>query len=179
WGGGCSARKVKSASVSAAPSQESRFRIAVLPFQSRTANSDAEALADGLTDDITAGLARFPYLRVVSRPDAEAAKGRAADARAAALVGARYLLEGTVRTAGSVTRVNIRLIDVETGAHLWAETFDRQLTSANIFDLQDDLTNRIVSIIADSTGVLVRSMAGSLLDKATKDLSLDELVLRH
>ena len=55
-----------------------RFRIAVLPFQSRTAGSDAEALADGLTDDITAGLARFPYLRVVSRPDAEAAKGKAA-----------------------------------------------------------------------------------------------------
>ena len=76
---------------------------------------DAEALADGLTDDITAGLARFPYLRVVSRPDAEAAKGKAADARAAALVGARYLLEGAVRTAGSAMRVNVRLMDVETG----------------------------------------------------------------
>ena len=101
-------------------SEESRFRIAVLPFQSRTAGSDAEALADGLTDDITSGLARFPYLRIVSRPDAEAAKGRAADARAASLVGARYLLEGAVRTAGSVTRINARLIDFETGSHLWS-----------------------------------------------------------
>jgi TolB-like protein/Tfp pilus assembly protein PilF len=182
WESGSSASSIRpktSSAIAPPPSGESRFRIAVLPFQSRTANSDAEALADGLTDDVTAGLARFPYLRIVSRPDAEAAKGRAADARAAALVGARYLLEGTVRTAGSVTRVNVRLIDVETGAHLWAETFDRQLTSANIFDLQDDLTNRIVSIIADAAGVLVRSMAGSLRDKATKDLSLDELVLRH
>jgi TolB-like protein len=59
-----------------------------LPFQSRTSNSDS-ALAEGLTDDITSGLARFPYLRVVSRPDAEAAKGRAADSRAAAMVGAQ------------------------------------------------------------------------------------------
>src|SRR5262245_691396 len=134
-------------------SDESRFRVAVLPFQSRTTGSDAEALADGLTDDITAGLARFPCLRVVSRPDAEAAKGRAADARAASLVGARYLLEGTLRTAGTITRINVRLIDVETSSHLWAETYDRQLTSANVFDLQDDITDRIVATVADSTGV--------------------------
>ena len=151
----------------------------MLPFQSRTTSADAEALADGLTDDITAGLARFPYLRVVSRPDAEAAKGKAADARAASLVGARYLLEGAVRTAGSVTRVNARLIDVETGSHLWAETFDRQLTAANIFDVQDDLTNRIVATVADSAGVLVRSMAGSIRERAADELSLDELVLRY
>ena len=84
------------------------------------------------------------------------AKERAADARAAALVGARYLLEGGVRTAGSVTRVNVKLIDVETGSHLWAESYDRQLTPANVFDVQDDLTSRIVATVADTTGVLVR-----------------------
>jgi TolB-like protein/Flp pilus assembly protein TadD len=178
-GSGSSATKLKSSSVSAAPSQDSRFRIAVLPFQSRTTNSDAEALAEGLTDDITAGLARFPYLRIVSRPDAEAAKGRSADARAAALVGARYLLEGTVRKAGSVTRLNVRVIDVETGGHLWAETFDRQLTTDNIFDIQDDLTSRIVATVADANGVLARSMASTLRDRAAEDLSLDELVLRY
>jgi len=179
WESGSSAAKPRTSSVTAQASEESRFRIAVLPVQSRTANNDAEALADGLTDDITAGLARFPYLRVVSRPDAEAAKGRAADARAAALVGARYLLEGTVRTAGTVTRLNARLIDVETGGHLWAETYDRQLTSENVFDMQDDLTNRIVATVADSAGVLVRSMAGTIRDRAAQDLSLDELVLRY
>ena len=120
WESGVSS-KLRPSSARMPASDESRFRIAVLPFQSRTAGSDAEALADGLTDDITAGLARFPYLRVVSRPDAEAAKGKAADSRAAALVGARYLLEGAVRTAGTVTRVSARLIDVESGSHLWAE----------------------------------------------------------
>ena len=178
WESGVSS-KARLSSARPAASEESRFRIAVLPLQSRPAGSDAEALADGLTDDITAGLARFPYLRVVSRPDAEAAKGRAADARAASLVGARYLLEGTVRTAGTVTRVNARLIDVETGGHLWADTFDRQLTSANIFDVQDDLTNRIVATVADSGGVLVRAMASSIRDRAAEALSLDELVLRY
>ena len=118
WESGDSAAKLRTSSGAMPASDESRFRIAVLPFQSRIAGSDAEALADGLTEDVTAGMARFPYLRVVSRPDAEAAKGKAADARAAALVGARYLLEGGVRTAGSVTRINARLIDVETGSSL-------------------------------------------------------------
>ena len=178
WESGVSS-KLRPSSARMPASDESRFRIAVLPFQSRTAGSDAEALADGLTDDITAGLARFPYLRVVSRPDAEAAKGKAADSRAAALVGARYLLEGAVRTAGTVTRVSARLIDVESGSHLWAETFDRQLTTANVFDVQDDLTNRMVVTVADSAGVLVRSMAGSIRDRDAGDLSLDELVLRY
>jgi TolB-like protein/Tfp pilus assembly protein PilF len=178
WESGVSS-KPRTSALRMAASEESRFRVAVLPFQSRAAGGDAEALADGLTDDITAGLARFPYLRVVSRPDVEVAKGRAADARAAALVGARYLLEGGVRTAGSVTRVNVKLIDVESGSHLWAESYDRQLTPANVFDVQDDLTSRIVATVADSTGVLVRSMAGSLRDQATEDLTLDELVLRY
>ncbi len=178
WESGPTGSKPRTSSVRLI-ANESRFRIAVLPFQSRTTGGDAEALADGLTDDITAGLARFSYLHVVSRPDAEAAKGRAADARAASLVGARYLLEGGVRTAGSVTRVNARLIDVETGSHLWAETFDRQLTSSNIFDIQDELTNRIVATIADSTGVLVGSMAAPLRDRQVEELTLDELVLRY
>jgi serine/threonine protein kinase len=64
WESGTSSgTKPRTSSAVALPTGESRFRIAVLPFQSRTANSDAVALADGLTDDVTAGLARFPYLR--------------------------------------------------------------------------------------------------------------------
>ena len=161
------------------PPRDSDLRIAVLPFVSRAAGGDTEALADGLTDDLTSGLARFPYLRVVSRPHAEAAKGRTADAQAAALVGARYLIEGTVRTAGPAVRITVRLVDVETGTHLWAETYDRSLASANVFDLQDDVTSRIVATAAASNGVLVRSMAGAVLDRPVEELTLDELVLRH
>lgn len=168
----------RASSARTTASEESRFRIAVLPFQVHGSSTDAEALADGLTDDITAGLGRFPYLRVVSRPEAEAAKGRAADARAAALVGARYLVEGAVRSAGHVARLNVRLINVETAGHLWAETYDRQLSPSNVFGVQDDLTNRIVATVADSAGVLVRSMAESIGDTALDDLSIDEIILR-
>src|SRR6185436_9336760 len=112
--------------------------------------------------------------RVVSRHDVDAAKGRAADAGSAALVGARYLLDGTVRTSGTSVRISVRLVDAETGAHLWAETFDRSLAAASVFELQDDLTSRVVATVADSDGVLVRSMAGTVRQRVLEALTLDE-----
>ena len=181
WESGTSAGRQRTTPASAAAvrsRRDSDLRVAVLPFVSRTAGVDAEAMADGLTDDITAGLARFPYLRVVSRPDAAAAKGRTADARSAALVGARYLLDGTIRTAGGSARTSVRLIDGETGAHLWAETYDRTLASG-VFELQDDLTSRVVATVAASDGLLVRSMASVLRERPVDELTLDEIVLRY
>jgi TolB-like protein len=164
---------------STSASRARSLRIAVLPFLARSAGADTEALADGLTDDITAGLARFPYLRVVSRPDAEAVKGQAADARAGAALGARYLLDGTVRTSGGKVRISTRLVDTETGAHLWAENFDRSLSGADLFDLQDDLTSRIVATAADGYGVLVRSMAATVRERPVDESTIHELVLRY
>ena len=180
WESGSTDVRARPPSASAARRPPSRdLQIAVLPFVSRTAGGDAEALADGLTDDVTAGLARFPYLRVVSRPDAEAAKGQTAGAQSAALVGARFLLEGTVRTSANAARLSVRLVDAETGAHLWAENYDRPLAAANLFELQDDLTSRIVATVADAGGVLVRSMARTVRERAVEELSLDELALRY
>jgi serine/threonine protein kinase len=114
WESGASAPAVQPAPKSG-PTVSSDLRVAVLPFTFR-GSGDAEALADGLTDDITAGLSRFQYLRVVSRREAETAKGQSADALAAERLGARYLVEGTVRTAGTAVRLNLRLVDTATSA---------------------------------------------------------------
>jgi TolB-like protein len=180
WESGSTESRQRSTSAgSGSHIRPSDLRIAVLPFASRTPGSDAEALAEGLTDDITVGLARFPYLRVVARHDVEAVKGRAADARSAALVGARYLLDGTLRTSAASVRIAVRLVDAETGAHLWAENYDRSFEAGSVFDLQDDLTNRLVATVGDSDGVLVRSMAGAVRPKPIEALTLDELVLRY
>lgn len=158
------------------PTVSSDLRVAVLPFTFR-GRGDAEVLADGLTDDITAGLSRFQHLRIVARHDAEVAKGQAADARAAERLGARYLVEGTVRTAGAVARLNVRLIDTSTSAHMWTETYDRPL-GGDVFALQDDLAGRVVATVADTQGVLSRSLAASLKDRNADDLTVSELVLR-
>ena len=86
-GGSSTRSRSTSGSRSSAPAA-SDFRIAVLPFAPRPGTSESEALADGITEDVTMGLARFPYLRVVSRPDAEKAKGLSADARTADVLSA-------------------------------------------------------------------------------------------
>lgn len=102
--------------------------IAVIPF---AAGNDEEslALADGLTDDIMAGIARFPYLSIVAAQSARQHKGATADARQiGSALGARYILDGGIRRAGSTMRITARLVDASSGAHLWAESFNRDLT---------------------------------------------------
>jgi TolB-like protein len=153
------------------------LRIAVLPFVPRPAGGDAEALADGLTEDIAAGLARFPTLRVVSRAQVDRLAGQAPDAGTAATLGARYFVDGTVRTAGTALRVSARLVDASSGTHMWAETYERSLDKG-VFALQDDVARRIVATVADSNGVLVRSMGAALKDRPWQELTTLELLIR-
>jgi TolB-like protein/Tfp pilus assembly protein PilF len=175
WESGTSAPAAKPASATER-TVSSDLRVAVLPFTFR-GSGDAEALADGLTDDITAGLSRFQYLCVVSRRDAEAVKGHSADALAAERLGARYLVEGAARTAGTAVRLTVRLVDTRTNAHMWAEAYNRPL-GGDPFELQDDLAARVVATVGDSNGVLARSLAASLKDRNADELTVGELVMR-
>jgi serine/threonine-protein kinase len=163
-------------SVGVTPSGASRteegFWVAVLPFKHRGAHADLEALADGLGEDIVMGLLRFSHLRVVSRSSARRFSGEAADIRTVGReLGARYVMEGSLRQAGSTLRVAVQFVDATTGAHLWAETYDRAFSPEAIFELQDDLVPRIVSTVADWYGVLTHSMSEAvrlkLLDQLT------------
>src|SRR5512145_1528997 len=87
-------------------------------------------------------------------------------------------MEGSLRIAGSSLRISVQLIDAGTGAHLWAETYDRQFRAEEIFALQDDLVPRIVSTVADVNGVLPRSMSEVVCRKNPDELSPYEAVLR-
>src|SRR5262249_12288091 len=89
-----------------------------------------------------------------------------------------YRLEGGVRRAGDLVRVNARVVDVDSGAHIWAENYDRNLKNTSVFDLQDDLTARVVASVACVGGVFVKAMATTLRERPIEDLSVDELVLR-
>jgi serine/threonine protein kinase/tetratricopeptide (TPR) repeat protein len=145
---------------SPAPVSRSRYpMVAVAAFDAHSAGNDAQTLAEGLTDDISAALSRFSYLRVGPKTDAQ------------------FLIEGTVRRVGSSLRITARLVDMA-GVHLWAETFNRA-TDDDPFALQDELTSRIVATVADPSGVLVRSMAATLSDRPYAELTATELVLRH
>ncbi len=155
------------------------FRIAMLPFRYTGTNPDLAALAEGLCEEIVTGLSRFSYLRVIARGSALGTVTEGADARdAGKAIGARYVMEGSLRQAGAKLRVAVQLVDVTTGAHLWAETYERAFSPDALFELQDDLVPRIVSTVADMHGVLPRSMSGELRSRPAEQLSPYEAVLR-
>ena len=143
------------------------------------ATRDLAALADGLTDDTITGLSKFSYLRVIARSSSSRYSGQSVDVRTAGKeLNARYVMEGTLRQAGSRLRLAVQLVDTVSGAHLWAENYERAFSPETIFELQDDLVPRIVSTVADMNGVLPRSMSEGLRSRPPGQLSPYEAVLR-
>lgn len=113
--------------------------IAVLPFANMSGDPEQEHFADGLVEDIITTLSKLAGLRVIARNSTFVFKGRAADVREVARqLGVRYVLEGSVRKGGSRIRITAQLIDAATGAHVWAERYDRALD--DIFAVQDEIT---------------------------------------
>ena len=112
--------------------------VAVLPFANLSGDPEQEYFADGMVEDIITGLSRIKWLFVIARNSTFTYKGKAVDVkRVGRELGVRYLLEGSVRKDGSRVRITAQLIDAETGAHVWAERYDRPLD--DIFALQDEI----------------------------------------
>jgi TolB-like protein/cytochrome c-type biogenesis protein CcmH/NrfG len=158
---------------------EEGFWVAVLPFKYSGANADLSTLAEGLTEDIVTGLSRFSYLRVIARSSTSRYANESMDERVAGKVlGARYVLEGSLRQAGPKLRLTVQVVDTTSGAHLWAENYERAFSPETVFELQDDLVPRIVSTVADMNGVLPRSMSAALRTRTPAQLSPYEAVMR-
>ena len=120
--------------------------IAVLPFQNMSGDREQEYLADGIVDDIITALTRMRWLFVIARNTSFTYKGRAIDVKQLGReLGVRYLLEGAVRKSANRVRITAQLIDAQTGAHLWAERYDRDLT--DIFAVQDEMTDKVAGAI--------------------------------
>jgi adenylate cyclase len=120
--------------------------IAVLPFQNMSGDPEQEYFADGMVEEITTAISRFPWLSVVARNSAFTYKGKAVEVKQVAReLGVRYVLEGSVRKAGSRVRITGQLIDTATAAHIWADRFDGALD--DVFDLQDQVATSVVGAI--------------------------------
>src|SRR5215813_13310009 len=118
-----------------APTLPEKPSVAVLPFSNLSDDPQQEYYAEGMVDDIITGLARIKWLFVIARNSTFTYKGRAVDVkRVGRELGVRYVLEGSVRKAGERLRITGQLIDASTGAHVWAERYDRRLE--DIFALQ-------------------------------------------
>src|SRR6267142_2307913 len=164
-------RQAKGQTVPAVAARGEELWIAVLPFKS-SGDAEMESFADGLGEEITTGLSRFRYLSVVASASAARLKGETGDERTlGAKLGARYVLEGSIRKGGSGIRVSAQLVDTQTGTQLWAETYNRDLQTSSIFAAQDDVAAHIVATVADSYGVLVRSMRDAIRQKDDAELT--------
>ena len=120
--------------------------IAVLPFVNMSGEPEQEFFADGITEDILTELSRFRELFVISRNSAFVYKGKPINVQKVAKeLGVQFVVEGSVRKAGTRVRITVQLIDAETDRHLWAERYDREL--ADIFTIQDEVTSSIASIL--------------------------------
>jgi TolB-like protein/class 3 adenylate cyclase len=123
--------------------------IAVLAFQNMSGDPEQEYFADGMVEDIITGLSRIKWLFVIARNSTFTYKGRSVDVKQVGReLGVRYVLEGSVRRAADRVRITCQLIDAASGAHVWAERYDRRFE--DIFALQDEITLNVVGAIEPS-----------------------------
>jgi adenylate cyclase len=134
------------AETESAPPLPDKPSIAVLPFQNMSGDPEQEYFADGMVEEIITALSRFKWLFVIARNSSFTFKGKAVDVKEVGRkLGVRYVLEGSVRKAAGKVRITGQLIDAVTGAHIWADRFERDLT--DVFALQDEVTVAVVSAV--------------------------------
>ena len=132
--------------TNAPPPISDKPAVAVLPFENMSGDPEQEYFADGLTEDIITALSLWRSFPVIARNSTFAYKGASPDIRKVGTeLGARYVIEGSVRKVSERVRISAQLIDSETGHHLWAEKYDRRLE--DIFELQDEITSRISATV--------------------------------
>ncbi len=147
--------------------------IAVLPFENMSGDPEQEFFADGLTEDLLTELSRRHELFVISRNSCFVYKGQAVNVRDVGdKLGARYIVEGSVRKAGNRVRVTVQLIDSECDGHVWAEKYDRDLD--DIFTIQDEV---ISAVVATLPGRIEASQQEGLTRKKPSSFAAYECVL--
>jgi TolB-like protein/class 3 adenylate cyclase len=139
--------RAKSAPLTAAQkSAPPRLSIVVMPFANIGGGPEQEPFVDGVTESLTTDLSRIRGAYVVARNTAFTYKGKPLDVKTIGReLNVRYVLEGSVQRGGNRMRVNVQLIDAETGNHLWAERFDKPL--ADLFDMQDEIVSRLANAL--------------------------------
>ena len=123
-----------------------RHSIVVLPFANIGGDPEQEHFVDGVTESLTTDLSRIRGAVVIARNTAFTYKGKPLDVKAIGRdLNVRYVLEGSVQRAANRMRVNVQLVDAESGSHLWAERFDKPLT--DLFDMQDEIVARLANAL--------------------------------
>jgi len=154
----------------------SKQSIAVLPFDNRSNLEEDAFFVEGIHDDLLTNLARIASLKVISRTSVARYKNTEIPIpEIARELGVATIMEGAVQRAGGAVRINVQLIDAQTDEHLWAEIFDRELTTENLFAIQTEISNEIASALK---ATLSTDEADRVDERPTEDLAAYNAYLR-
>ncbi len=157
---GADSPSAQASTIAAQGDEPPAASIAVLPFADLSPDGDQQYFSDGVAEEILNVLARIDGLKVASRTSAFQFRSTAAGVPTiAGELGVRHILEGSVRKAGNAIRITAQLIDAQTDAHLWSETFNRALTTETVFAIQDEIAAAIVAALREKIGVNVGEAA--------------------
>ncbi len=155
-----------------------RLSIVVLPFANIGGDPEQEHFVDGITESLTTDLSRIRGALVIARNTAFTYKGKPFDVKAIGRdLNVRYVLEGSVQRGGNRMRVNVQLVDAETGSHLWAERFDKPLT--DLFDMQDEIVGRLANTLSAQIAALEARHAEQTPNPDSLDLFFQGLSWLH
>ncbi len=172
-------REGATAEAAVAPTNDSqphRPSLAVLPFANLGGDPEEDYFADGITEDLITEFSRFQELIVISRNSVFSYKGQAVKVQEVGReLGVRYVLEGSVRKAGTRVRITSQLVEAASGHHLWAERYDRELK--DVFAVQDEVTRNIVATLAGKLDATERRRARGESER-TENLEAYDLLLR-
>ena len=130
----------------------------MLPFDNLSGDAEQDYLSDGFSEEIITSLARFRSLNVIARNSTFSYKGEPTDVRTVAMeLGARYVVEGSVRRLGDRVRISVQLVDAEKGDHIWVERYDRELN--DIFAVQDEMARTISAAVAPEISYAEQTVA--------------------
>jgi TolB-like protein/class 3 adenylate cyclase len=164
--------------VSPEKSGPPRLSIVVLPFANIGGDPEQEHFVDGVTESLTTDLSRLRSAVVIARNTAFTYKGKPFDVKAIGRdLNVRYVLEGSVQRSGNRMRVNVQLVDAETGSHLWAERFDKPLI--DLFDMQDEIVGRLANTLSDQIAAVEARHAEQTPNPDSMDLFFQGLSWVH
>ena len=159
-----------------AVARRDRPSVAVLPFANMSGDPEQEYFADGISEDVITELSKFHSLFVIARNSSFSYRGQSIDVRKVAKdLNVRYVLEGSVRRAGTTIRVTAQLIDATSGRHVWAERYDRALV--DLFAVQDEITRSIIGSIAP--GIVMAEIQHSKGKTAAELDTWDRIMRAH
>ncbi|UWQ89794.1 tetratricopeptide repeat protein [Rhodobacteraceae bacterium M382] len=148
--------------------------VAVLPFTNMSGDPEQDYFSDGISEDIITGLSRFRTLFIVARNSSFSFKGQNLEtSEIGSKLGVQYLLEGSVRKSGNRVRISAQLIDSDTGKHIWADRYDRELE--DIFAVQDEVARAIIAVLP---GRVQHDVADRIAQKPTENMKAYELLLQ-